>query len=774
MFSSKLCKSISEELLTLRIIMTLDKLEIGCSAKILTVGSSGSLRQNFLEMGMIPGQIIKLTKFAPLGDPMEIQINGYSLTLRKADAAKIDIEVVEHQYEHHSDKIEIENIFVHPGYGEGGKYHNKEHENPLPEDKVLNFALIGNQNSGKTTLFNRLPAYPNAKFVDVPGICSLSTYTIEEVKARQHLLEDKPQAIINIADATNLERNLYLTMQLMELEIPVVLALNMIDELRGNGGSVRINMMEQALGLPVVAISASKNEGIEELVNHAIHIAKYQETPERQDFCDKEEYGGAVHRCLHGIMHLIEDHAKEAKLPIRFAASRIIEQDEEIISMLKLSDNEKEMIEHIIVQMEEERGLDRRAAMAEMRYSFINRLCSKTVVKPQLSKEYLRSQKIDNILTGHFSSIPIFLTIMGLILWLSIDVLGSPLQNLIAKALDNLAQSCDAALKSLNVAAAVRSLVADGIFAGVGTVISFIPIIILLFFFLSILEHSGYLSRVAFMSDKAMRKIGLSGRSIVPLLIGFGCSVPAVMATRTLPSARDRKMTISLIPYISCSAKIPIYAFITSAFFPRHGGLVLISLYLLAIFIGIIIALVNSKIRKRDKVAPFVMELSNYRLPAMKNVLKLIWDKTKDFLQQALTLILLASIVIWFLQSFDFRLNLVEADESILAAIAGFIAPLFEPIGLGDWRIVTSLISGFMAKETVISTLQVLGGGHILTLLTAIPMLVFCLLYTPCIAAISAIKRELGRKQAIYIVIFQCVIAWVCAFVAYLIAGWIL
>lgn len=756
--------------------MTLDKLQIGKSAKIIKVGGEGQLRGSFLEMGLIPGQIVTLKKFAPLGDPMEIEINGYSLTFRKADAANIEIELVDYKEVVKTTEIQYANIEEHPGYGEEGRYHTKDHSNPLPENEPLSFALMSNHNSGQTTLLNRLEDYKsnklkNSTIIDIPGIYSLSPNTEEEQIARRSILHQKPKAIINIVDASNLERNLYLTMQLMELEIPLVLALNMMDELRGNGGSIRINMLEKELGLPIVPISASKNEGIDELINHAVHIAKHQEKPVRQDFCDKEEYGGAVHRCMHSIMHLIEDHANRASLPIRFAASRIIEQDSEIISMLNLSQNEKEMIERIIIQMEDERGLDRKAAMADMRYSYIKKICTKTVVKPQLSKEYIRSQKLDKILTGSVFSIPLFLLIMYLILWVSIDLIGSPLQSVLERWIDNLALACDKGLARLDVAPAIRSLVGDGIFNGVGTVLSFLPIIILLFFFLSYLEHSAYLARVAFMSDKAMRKIGLSGRSIVPLLLGFGCSVPAVMSTRTLPSARDRAMTVLLIPYISCSAKIPIYAFLTSTFFPGHGGIVLISLYLLAICIGILIAFVRSKLGRDGNTSPFVMELPNYRLPALKNVFRLIWDKVKDFIQLAFTLVLLASVIIWFLQNFDFRLNMVDAQHSILAHIAGFVAPIFEPIGLGDWRIVTSLVSGFMAKETVISTLQVLGGTHLLSSLTVVPMLVFCLLYTPCIAAISAIRKELGRKYSILVVVFQCVLAWVVAYGAYIITS---
>ncbi len=770
--------------------MTLDKLSIGSYAKILKVGGEGSLRQHFLEMGMIPGQMVQLKKFAPLGDPMEILINGYSLTLRLADAANIEIEEMAlSEIPSRGEEPQIADSFAHPGLGEGGKYHSKTHESPLPKGARLNFALFGNQNSGKTTLFNQLTGsnqhvgnfpgvtvdrkdgeirnYPDTEVTDLPGIYSLSTYTAEETVSRRFLLEERPKAIINIVDSGNLERSLYLTTQLMEMEIPIVLALNMMDELEGNGGSVRLNMMEEALGVPIVPISAAKNEGIEELVRHAIHIAKYQEKPARQDFCDKDEYGGAVHRCLHSIMHLIEDHAQRSKLPVRFAASRLVEGDAEILETLGLSDKEKEMIESIIVQMEDERGLDRNAAMADMRFSFITRLCAKTVAKPNESKEYRRSRKIDEVLTGRFSAIPIFVLIMSLIIWLSIDVLGAPLQDMLDNGIQWLAGVCDGAFEKWNVAPAVRSLVSDGLFGGVGTVVSFVPIIILLFFFLSLLEDSGYMARVAFVSDKLLRKIGLSGRSIVPLLIGFGCSVPAVMATRTLPSARDRMMTIMLTPFVSCSAKIPIYAFFTTMFFPKHGGLALVIIYLTAIIVGILVALVAKALGRGGNAAPFVMELPNYRMPSLKNVARLLWDKTKDFLQRAFTVIFVASIVVWFLQSFDFRLNFVEGENSILAKLAGLIAPVFAPLGLGDWRIVTALISGFLAKESVVSTLQVLGGGSIFTIMNAVPMLVFCLLYTPCVAAVAAVKREVGGQRAALLVIFQCVIAWLCALLAY-------
>lgn len=774
--------------------MTLDKLGIGQSAMIVKVGGEGALRQHFLDMGVIPGGVVTLTKFAPMGDPMELLVNGYSLSLRLSDAAKIEVTEVHGIMEDavSGPEITAEDGLEHPGFGEEGRFHSRKDENPLPKGDVLSFALVGNQNCGKTTLFNQLTGssqhvgnfpgvtvdrkdgvirgHQDTLVTDLPGIYSLSPYTAEELVSRRFILEEKPKAIINIVDAGNIERNLYLTMQLLELNVPMVLALNMMDEVEGNGGSVRVNEMERLLGIPVVPISAAKNAGVDELVQHAVHIAKYQEQPLRQDFCGSDDFGGAVHRCIHGIMHLVEDHAKRAGLPIRFAASRIIEGDEEILARLDLSPNEKEMMEHIIRQMEDERGLDRCAAMADMRFSFIRKLCARTVVKPRESREYRRSLRMDKVLTGKYSALPIFVAVMSLVIWLSIDVLGAPAQGWIESGMNWLSGVCDGALDRWGVSPAVRSLVSVGIFGGVGTVVSFIPVIILMYFFLSLLEDSGYMARVAFVFDKLFRKLGLSGRSVVPLLIGFGCTVPAVMATRTLPSARDRKMTILLTPFISCSAKIPVYAFLTSMFFPGHGGLVLVVLYLSAILVGLVVALF-SKASSRGEAAPFVMELPNYRMPGVKNVLRLMWDKTKDFLQRAFTVIFVASIVIWFLQSFDFRLNLVDGQDSMLAAAAGLIAPLFSPLGLGDWRIVTALISGFLAKESVVSTLQVLGVSSILTPLTAIPLLAFCLLYTPCIAAIAAVRRELGGRWAMMMVLFQCAVAWVCALAAYLVAG---
>ena len=774
--------------------MTLDKLGIGQSAVITRVGGEGVLRQHFLDMGMIPGQTVTLTKYAPLGDPMELLINGYSLTLRLADAAQIEVGPVAERSAEASDdaEVSIEEDREHPGFGEEGRFHSRKDENPLPKGTVLTFALAGNQNCGKTTLFNQLTGsnqhvgnfpgvtvdrkdgvirgHQDTRVTDLPGIYSLSPYTAEEIVSRRFILEEKPKAIINIVDAGNIERNLYLTMQLLELNVPMVLALNMMDEVKGNGGSIRVNEMERLLGIPVVPISAAKNEGVDELIQHAVHIAKYQEQPLRQDFCGKNDYGGAVHRCIHGIMHLIEDHAKRAGLPVRFATGRIIEGDDAVMSRLDLSENEKEMVEHIIRQMEDERGLDRRAAMADMRFTFIKRLCARTVVKPRESREYRRSLNMDKVLTGRYTALPIFVVVISLVIWLSIDVLGAPVQGWLESGMAWLAGVCDNALNGWGVSPAVRSLVSVGIFGGVGTVVSFIPIIVLMYFFLSLLEDSGYMARVAFVFDKLFRKLGLSGRSIVPLLIGFGCTVPAVMSTRTLPSARDRKMTILLTPFISCSAKIPIYAFLTSMFFPGHGGLVLVILYLSAILVGLIVALCT-KAGTHAQAAPFVMELPNYRMPGAKNVLRLMWDKTKDFLQRAFTVIFVASIVIWFLQSFDFRLNLVDSQDSMLAAIAGVLAPLFSPIGLGDWRIVTALISGFLAKESVVSTLQVLGVSSVLTPLTAIPLLTFCLLYTPCVAAIASVRRELGGRWALIMVVFQCAVAWVCALLAYLVAG---
>ena len=780
--------------------MTLKDLKVGESAVVKDVGGEGALRQHFLDMGLIPGAEVRLVKMAPMGDPMEIKVHGYALTLRLSEAVKIGVDKnlvqekapAEPLDEDFGYNLSLHEHNAHPGLGEEGKFHSKEDENPLPKDTVLTFALAGQQNCGKTTLFNQLTGsnqhvgnfpgvtvsrkdgvikgYPHTRVTDLPGIYSLSTYTAEEMVSREFILDEKPKAIINIVDANNIERNLYLTMQLMELDVPLVLALNMMDELRGNGGSVRVNEMERLLGVPVVPISAATGEGVNELVEHAVHIAKYQEKPKRQDFCDKNDHGGAVHRCLHSLMHLVEDHAQRAGLPARFAASRLVGGDEAVTARLGLDRNEEEMVEHIITQMEEERGLDRHAAMADMRFSFIGRLCAQTVTKPQESKEYKRSLKIDRTLTGKWTAIPAFIAIIALIFWLTFDVIGLWLQDLLAAGIDGLGAIVDAAFVRWNVSEPVRSLVVDGIFGGVGSVLSFVPIIVVLFFFLSMLEDSGYMARIAFVSDKLLRKLGLSGRSIVPMLIGFGCSVPGVMATRTLPSSHDRRLTILLIPFMSCSAKIAIYGFLASAFFPGKAGLVMVSLYLLGIVVGVLTALVSKIFRGQKDSTPFVMELPVYRIPRARNVWHLLWDKTKDFIQRAFTVIFVATIVIWLLQSFDFKLNFVEdGSQSILAWLAGLIAPAFSPLGLGDWRIVTALISGFLAKESVVSTMEVLGVTSALTAATAVPLLVFCLLYTPCVAAIASIRRELGTKWALFVVIFQCVIAWVCALAAYLI-----
>lgn len=774
--------------------MTLKELEIGKTAVIKTVGGEGSLRQHFLDMGVIPGAEVTLTKYAPMGDPMELRIHGYELTLRLADAEKIEVIPIKPLPRKKAiTSAPVENQ-AHPGFGEDGRYHTKKGENPLPKDTKLTFALAGNQNCGKTTLFNQLTGanqhvgnfpgvtvdrksgtikgHPETLVTDLPGIYSLSPYTSEEIVSRQFIIDEKPTGIINIVDATNIERNLYLTMQLMELDTPIVLALNMMDEVRVNGGTIRINEMESMLGIPVVAISASKGEGVDELVRHAVHIAKYQEKPGRTDFCDKGDHCGAVHRCLHGIMHLIEDHAKAAGIPLRFAASKLVEGDELVEDALNLEENEKEMIEHIITQMEKERVLDRSAAIADMRFSFIQKLCKSTVVKPKESKEHIRSRKIDKVLTGKYTAIPSFALIMALVFFLTFNVIGVWLQDLLANGIDALTGIVDNLLVSLNVNEILCSLVVDGIFGGVGSVLSFVPIIVVLFFFLSMLEDSGYMARVAFVMDKLLRKIGLSGRSIVPMLIGFGCTVPSVMASRTLPSARDRKMTILLTPFMSCTAKLPIYGFFSAAFFPNYSGLVMILLYFLGIAVGILVALFSKNTVFKGEAVPFVMELPNYRLPGAKNVLHLLWDKAKDFLQRAFTVIFIASIVVWFLQTFDFGLNVVSgSNTSILAIIAGFIAPIFAPLGFGDWRISTALIAGFMAKESVVSTLNVLVGGagigSILTPLSAASFLVFCLLYTPCIAAISVIKRELGAKWAVGIVCLQCAIAWLCSFIIF-------
>lgn len=774
--------------------MTLDQLEPGSRAVIKVVGGGGALRQHFLDMGVIPGAEVAVMKYAPMGDPVELQVQGYELTLRLADAAQIEVDPVEESNTKagSEDKRGLHRKQIeHPGLGEGGRYHTKADENPLPEGTVLTFALAGNQNCGKTTLFNQLTGAnqhvgnfpgvtvdrksgsikgkPDTQVTDLPGIYSLSPYTDEEIVSRQFILEEKPTGIINIVDATNMERNLYLTMQLMELDVPMVLALNMMDEMSGNGGSININEMEDMLGIPVVPISAAKNDGIDELVNHAIHIAKYQECPGRKDFCEESENGGAVHRCLHGIMHLIEDHAKNAGIPVRFAATKLVEGDNRIRESLCLTQNEQEMIEHIISQMEQERGLDRAAAIADMRFSFIQKLVKICVIKPKESRERERSRKIDRILTGKYTAIPAFIIIMGLVFWLTFNVIGAWLQGLLEALVEWLTALVDIGLTSWKVNEMLHSLIIDGIFSGVGSVLSFLPIIVTLFFFLSLLEDTGYMARVAFVMDKLLRKIGLSGRSIVPMLIGFGCSVPGVMASRTLPSERDRKMTVMLIPFMSCTAKLPIYAFFTAAFFPKHGGLIMVGLYFTGIVVGVLAALLSKNTVFKGDAVPFVMELPNYRMPGIKNVAQLLWEKAKDFLQRAFTVIFIASIVIWFLQTFDVHFNMVaDSKDSILALAAGWIAPVFKPLGFGDWRISTALITGFLAKESVVSTLSVLFDGTTVLLQTISPLsaaalLIFCLLYTPCVAAIASIKRELGGKWAAGIVVLQCVIAWICA-----------
>ena len=777
--------------------MTIRDMNPGDSAVITAVGGEGALRQHFLDMGVIPGAGVTLTKLAPMGDPMELRIHGYELTLRLADAEKIEVRPAEE-----SDMPAVEPAksapqsgrrkkVAHPGLGEEGKFHPKGSGSQLPEGTLLTFALVGNQNSGKTTLFNQLTGsnqhvgnFPgvtvdrkdgairgqaNTSITDLPGIYSMSPYSSEELVSRNFVLNEKPKAIINIVDATNIERNLYLTMQLVEMDTPVILALNMMDEVRGNGGSIDINRMEEMLGIPVVPISASKNEGVDELVHHAVHIAKYQEKPGRKDFCGAEDHGGAVHRCLHAIAHLIEDHAKSAGLPIRFAAGKLIEGDEVILEQLGLDQNEKELLEHIIVQLEKERGLDRSAAIADMRFEFISKVCSECVIKPRESKEHARSQKIDRILTGKFSALPVFIGIMGLVFFLTFVVVGPWLQDLLDVGIGRLTDVVDSALTAANVNEFIHGVIINGIFEGVGSVLSFLPIIVTMFFFLSLLEDSGYIARVAFFMDKLLRQIGLSGRSIVPMLIGFGCTVPAVMSTRTLPSERDRKMTILLTPFMSCTAKLPIYAFFVNAFFPRIGWLVMVGLYVIGILVGILVALCFKRTLFKGEAVPFVMELPNYRLPSPKNVLLLLWEKSKDFLQRAFSVILIATIVVWFLQHFDFSLNIVNnSQDSILAAISGFLVPLFKPAGLGDWRIVTSLVSGFMAKESVVSVMRVLFGKEggvnaVISSLTAASMLVFSLLYTPCVAAVASIKRELGSRWAVGVVIWQCFIAWAAA-----------
>ncbi len=792
--------------------MTLKDLEIGQSAVVGKVGGTGFLRQHLLDMGVIPGVEVTVVKYAPMGDPIELRIRGYELTLRLADAQQIEVTEITPLSKQETDAApftvhEKRNLTgagkkkEHPGLGEGGRYHVKAEENPLPKDTCLTFALAGNQNCGKTTLFNQLTGsnqhvgnFPgvtvdrksgaikgnaNTLVTDLPGIYSLSPYSNEEIVSRKFILEEKPTGIINIVDATNIERNLYLTMQLMELDVPMVLALNMMDEVRGNGGSIRINEMEDIMGIPVIPISAAKNEGIGELVSHALHIAQYQEKPGRKDFCSQDDHDGAVHRCLHGIIHLIEDHAVRAGLPVRFAATKLVEGDTGILEALDLSQNEQEMLDHIIYQMEEERGLDRAAAIAEMRFTFIQSLVEETVIKPKESKEREASRKIDQFLTGKYTAVPAFVGIMALVFWLTFNVIGAWMQGVLEAGITWLTDRIDILMTIWNVNEVLHSLVIDGIFNGVGSVLSFLPIIVTLFFFLSLLEDTGYMARVAFVMDKLLRKIGLSGRSIVPMLIGFGCTVPGVMASRTLPSERDRKMTILLTPFMSCTAKLPIYGFFTAAFFPEYGGAVMVALYFGGIAVGILVALLLKSSMFQGEAVPFVMELPNYRMPGVKNVAQLLWEKAKDFLQRAFTVIFIATIIIWFLQTFDLRLNVVvDSQNSILAGVAGTIAPLFAPLGFGDWRISTALIAGFMAKESVVSTLSILFGStqnlqSVLTPLAAAALLVFCLLYTPCVAAIASIKRELGGKWAAGVVIGQCIIAWIFAFLVRL-AGMVL
>ncbi len=772
--------------------MTLNELQIGQTAIVDIVGGEGALRQHFLDMGIIPGVEVTTVKFAPMGDPMEIQIHGYELTIRVDDAKRIIVTP--------ASKKELADTYttsrsktMHPGLGEMGKFHRKEDGTPLPQGTKLTFALVGNQNCGKTTLFNQLTGanqhvgnfpgvtvdcktgtvkgYPNVQVTDLPGIYSMSPYSSEEIVSRNFVLEQKPTAIINIVDATNIQRNLYLTMQLLEMNVPMVVALNMMDEVNGNGGYVDINAMEELLGIPVIPISAAKNQGIDELIKHAVHVAAYHEPPSIQDYCDKTSHNGTVHRSLHGIIHLIEDHAKDCGIPVRFAASKLVEGDKLVLEALRLDQNEKEMLEHIVAQMENERGLDRSAAMADMRFSYINKVCDRAVVKPKENKQHKRSQRLDRFLTGKFTAIPAFIVIMVAIFYLTFNVIGAWLQGLMEQGVTWITNLVSNWMMSANINEVLRSLVVDGILTGVGSVLSFLPIIVTLFFFLSLLEDSGYIARVAFVMDKLLRKIGLSGRSIVPMLIGFGCTVPAVMATRTLPSERDRKMTILLTPFMSCTAKLPIYAFFVNAFFPGNKGLIMSCLYLLGIVLGILIAFLYKNVLFRGEAVPFVMELPNYRLPSPKSVFQLLWEKAKDFMERAFTVILLASVAIWFLQSFDFRLNLVASSEdSMLAKLAGLIAPILQPIGLGDWRICTALISGFMAKESVVSTLEVLYSGSVtsfMTPLAAASLLVFSLLYTPCVAAIASVRRELGGKWALGVVVWQCVLAWIASFVTY-------
>lgn len=777
--------------------MTLRELKIGESAVITQVGGEGALRQHFLDMGVIPGAEVTVVKFAPLGDPMELQIHGYELTLRLADAEKIDVQRIEQRANKHERINHIESA-AHPGLGETGHlYHDKASEDPLPEEALLTYALVGNQNCGKTTLFNQLTGsnqhvgnfpgvtvdrkdgaikgHPETLVTDLPGIYSMSPYSSEEIVSRSFVLEDSPVALINIVDATNIERNLYLTMQLLEMDIPMVVALNMMDEVAGNGGAIDVNGMEAMLGVPVVPISAAKNQGVDELVQHAIHIARYQEKPIPQDFCSKDDHGGAIHRAIHAVEHIIEDHTERQGLPLRFSTTKVIEGDPLILEQLHLDENEREMIEHVVMQMEAEGGMDRSAAIADMRFDFIERVCEATVQKPRESRERIRSEKLDRVLTGKWTAIPCFIGIMGLVFWLTFNVVGAWLQDLLAVGVEGLTGLMDGWLTALHINEAVHSLIIKGIFEGVGSVLSFLPIVVVMFFFLSIMEDSGYIARVAFFMDKLLRKIGLSGRSIVPMLIGFGCTVPAVMSTRTLPSRRDREMTILLTPFMSCSAKIPIYGFFVAAFFPGKGGLIMTGLYVLGVLVAILMALLFKRTLFRGEAVPFVMELPNYRLPSAGNVLRLMWEKAWDFITRAFSVILVATVIVWFLQSFDTHLNLVEdSSDSIMAILAGWLVPLFDPIGLGDWRIVTSLISGFMAKESVVATMQMLFGKSIATSISALAaasMLVFSLLYTPCVAAVASVRREMGTRWAISVVLWQCTVAWVFALGTKLICG---
>ena len=773
--------------------MKLNTLKPGESARILSVGGEGALRQHFLDMGVIPGAEVTMIKYAPMGDPVELRIHGYELTLRLADAEKIEIKKTDSAAEKKA-QAASRKVTEHPGLGEEGRFHPKGTGDPLPDDTVLSFALVGNQNCGKTTLFNQLTGanqhvgnfpgvtvdrkegaikgYPNTLVVDLPGIYSMSPYSSEEILSRNFVLFEKPKAIINIVDATNIERNLYLTMQLLEMNTPMVVALNMMDELHGNGGTVDVNAMEAMLGVPVVPISAAKNEGVDELVQHAVHIAKYQERPVRQDFCGAEDHGGAVHRAIHAVIHLIEDHADTAGLPVRFAASKLLEGDVAVAKQLSLDQNEREMMEHIVLQMENERGLDRSAAMADMRFEYIGKVCAECVIKPHESREHIRSQKIDSILTGRRTAIPFFIGIMGLVFYLTFFLVGPFFQDLLAEGIAALMELARHGMESASVNPIVQSLIIKGIFEGVGTVVSFLPIIVILFFFLSLLEDSGYIARVAFVMDRLLRHIGLSGRSIVPMLIGFGCTVPAVMSTRTLPSERDRRMTILLTPFMSCTAKLPIYGFFVNAFFPKQGWLIITGLYLLGILTGILMAYLFKSTLFRGEAVPFVMELPNYRLPSPRNVAQLLWEKTKDFLSRAFSIILIATIVVWFLSSFDFGMNPVsDSRDSMLAAAAGLLVPVMKPVGLGDWRIITSLISGFMAKESVVSVMETLFAGGVTAIgsLSAASMLVFSLLYTPCVAAVASIRRELGRKWSVSVVLWQCGVAWIMALIVRLV-----